>query len=307
LKFVLHAQEETMAPKTKSKKQIKRKSPVTKLSGKASAKLGKSVSKPSKKPVEPTRAMVLIHGAGSFPKSDVEAIAAKIKQLYGKPLQTQVAYYADWETRCSQVSVAVELPGADDFRTAFRAELQKRYDALPLSARPLVAEGVGDPNSVGGLAMLGILTNEVIAYLFKPSATQCIQQTLVQALQATKNFDEVVIVSHSLGTVVAFDVLKQKAGTYPIAHWITFGSPLAKLRVTGIRDDTLGQVTEQSVKTWYNVFDTTDIVADVISPSFPQPGYRIHDIFVEVASTMPDAHDYFNNAESLRLIVQALG
>ena len=61
------------------------------------------------------------------------------------------------------------------------------------------------------------------------------------------------------------------------------------------------------MKNWYNVFDTTDIVADAISPSFPRPGYRIHDIFVEVANSMPEAHDYFNNSETLRLIVEALG
>lgn len=295
-----------MAPKTRSKKQIKRKSPVTKLSGKASAKPGKAVSKPSKKPVEPTRAMVLVHGVGKFPRSDPEKVAAKIKHLYAKPLETFVAYYADWDEQLSSLSIQAELPGALEFKQAFRAELQKQYNALPPMARPVVAAGIWDADNVGGLEVLGHLTREITAYFFKPNATAIMQKPLIQALQQARRFDEIYLVSHSLGTVVAFDVLKQMANQFPVVQWITLGCPLGKLRRVGMRDAGLGKITEATVENWYNVFDTTDIVADAISPAFPLPGYRIHDIFVEVASAMPGAHDYFNNAESLRLIVESI-
>jgi len=291
-----------MVTKKESKTLTQQRVRPTELLGKASGKIGKSL----KKPAEPTQALIVVHGAGKFPQSHIDDIAAKIKQLYGKPLETFVAYYADWDEHLSPLSIQAELPGAVEFKQEFRAELQKQYNALPPSARPIVAEGIWDADSVGGLEVLGILTREITAYLFKPTATAIIQKPLVQALQQARRFDEIYLVSHSLGTVVAFDVLKQMANQFPIAKWITLGCPLGKLRRVGARDAGLGKITDQTVKTWYNVFDTTDIVADAISPAFPLPGYRIHDIFVEVASTMPDAHDYFHNAESLRLIVESM-
>jgi hypothetical protein len=295
-----------MAPKTKSKKTVVKSVSATGLLGEASGRLGQSESEPGKKVGrKPNKALVLVHGAGKFPKSHVEAIAADIKATYGKPIDTFVAYYADWDQQLV-ASVAVESIEAQDFKQAFRAELQKQSDALAPLAHPVTATIVPSQDDVGGLELASVLTNQIASYLFNPVVTHIIQAPLLQVLDQVSNYKEIILISHSMGTVVAFDVLKQVADQYPITLWITLGCPLGKLRRVGVRDDHLGKITEQVVENWYNVFDNTDIVADPISPAFPEPGYRIHDIFVEVANKMPEAHDYFNNPETMRWIVQAI-
>ena len=295
-----------MTPKTKSKKQVVTSVSATDLLGNASGRLGQSASTQARRVGRRSnKALVLIHGAGKFPRSHIEDIAADIKATYGKPIDTFVAYYADWDEKTA-ISVAIESTEVQDFKQAFRAELRKQQDALSPSPNPVNANIVPNQDNVGGLELARVLTNQVASYLFNPAVRQIIQAPLLQALDEVSQYKEIILISHSMGTIVAFDVLKQVADQYPISLWITLGCPLGKLRRVGVRDDNLGKITEQVVENWYNVFDTTDIVADAISPVFPEPGYRIHDIFVEVADGMPDAHDYFNNHETMRWIAQAI-
>ncbi|MBM3127583.1 MAG: hypothetical protein FJ009_02995 [Chloroflexi bacterium] len=71
-------------------------------------------------------------------------------------------------------------------------------------------------------------------------------------------------------------------------------------------DDDLGAITAQTVARWYNLYDTTDWIADPLGPAFPKPGYRLHDIFVNVAFDPISSHDYFNNRETIQMFADAL-
>jgi len=151
------------------------------------------------------------------------------------------------------------------------------------------------------------ITQEVAEYFFTPGVRAGIQARLTTKLdQAKQQSGEIVIASLSLGTVVCFDVLKQFANRYPISIWFTTGSPIAKLRRVGRYDDNLGAITAQNVARWHNVYDTTDWIADPLGPAFPKPGYRLHDIFVNVASDPVASHDYFNNRETIQVFADAL-
>jgi len=88
--------------------------------------------------------------------------------------------------------------------------------------------------------------------------------------------------------------------------WFTTGSPIAKLRAVRRYDDDLGAITAQTVARWYNLYDTTDWIADPLGPAFPKPGYRLHDIFVNVAFDPISSHDYFNNRETIQMFADAL-
>jgi hypothetical protein len=149
--------------------------------------------------------------------------------------------------------------------------------------------------------------NDSADYFFDAGARAEIQARLIEKLdEAKRQAHTIVIASHSLGTVVCFDVLKQYADRYKISVWFTTGSPLAKLRRIGKYDDDLGTLTTQNVAWWYNVYDTTDWVADPLGPAFPKPGYRLHDIFVNVGCDPVASHDYFNNRETVQMLANAL-
>ena len=149
--------------------------------------------------------------------------------------------------------------------------------------------------------------NEITGYLFNPNAYNAIQKRMRDGLdQAAQNGDAIVIASHSLGTVVAFDALHAIGARYNVSTFFTMGSPLAKLRRLGSRGTDLGQITSDHVKEWLNLYDTTDPIANVLGPAFPLPGYRLRDVFVDVSTDPIPSHDYFRNAETLATIAAAL-
>lgn len=94
---------------------------------------------------------------------------------------------------------------------------------------------------------------EVFVYSERAYATKAIN-----ALVEEKLTDEpTVVVGHSLGTVVAYNVLRASKGR-DLRGLITVGSPLG-LRTLA---PTLGVLTNPAAKTgWYNAFDPTDVVA----------------------------------------------
>ncbi len=141
----------------------------------------------------------------------------------------------------------------------------------------------------------------VIRYLFDDQLQKAIKQRRIDVLDsAKKDYVEIILVSHSLGTVVAFDVPRDCAGSYPIRRFVTMGSPLRKLHVTGCHPIDLGAITAQTVPFWRNVYDTSDLVADATGPAFP--GYLVEDVFVQVGDLPLPSHDYWRNRQVLNMI-----
>ncbi len=248
------------------------------------------------------RVMVMIHGAGPFPPDWYKPLVAAIEQELGHPFDYLPVYFADVGTRRAALA---DSPSKAKFKAAFQKELQKSFQAttstLPAHRRGR-AVAVRSP-----LQTYAMTTQHVADYFFSPALRAAIQARLIEKLdEARKKFDEIVLVAHSLGTVVSFDVLKQYAGRYNLVAFFTAGSPIAKLRRLGKYDERLGAIDYQHVRRWYNVYDTTDWVADPLGPAFPKPGYRVFDVFVDVG-VLPDAsHDYLNNRETIQLFAEAM-
>ena len=161
-------------------------------------------------------------------------------------------------------------------------------------------------DAMGGLD-LALVISEVFKYLANSTVLSAIQSRLKKKLdQAALEYDEIVLVSHSLGTVVAFDVLHDCADQYAkVTHWFTLGCPLVKVMRIGQRQD-LGKINYGTVKHWFNIYDSTDIVANAIGPSFCRPGFLLHDIFVDIARQALPSHDYFTNPQTLEYIAAAM-
>jgi hypothetical protein len=168
------------------------------------------------------------------------------------------------------------------------------------------------------IAGIGPTIEDVCVYLYGNATLQAaFRQKLIDQLHAAQKFDEVILISHSLGTVIAFDVLNAWTEPTPkIPVWFTMGCPLAKaLRLDSGRQP---QLNCPNVDRWYNVYNTNDLVANPLSPIFalldspssPNRRNSVYDIFVQ--AKVPNnidpivAHDYYANDNALRVVADAI-
>jgi len=109
----------------------------------------------------------------------------------------------------------------------------------------------------GSGASIAIATNDVYQYLRNPGVRDTIDKGVREALSAS---DENVVVSHSLGTVVAYTMIGRegKQANWRVPFFMTLGSPLA---ITMIKNSIKPIKTPDVVKEWVNALDVTDVVA----------------------------------------------
>ncbi|MBI9034235.1 MAG: hypothetical protein JEZ03_07170 [Bacteroidales bacterium] len=113
-------------------------------------------------------------------------------------------------------------------------------------------------------------TNSNINHNGNPNKTKdLIQSRLLQVLEKYKT-DNIMLVSHSMGTIIAFDVLSWKLSTFSVHSFITMGSPLGLpmvvSKIAAEQNQKLNgeshMVSPEGVsKFWYNFSDITDKVA----------------------------------------------
>ncbi|MGE5263907.1 MAG: hypothetical protein ACM3S0_11040, partial [Acidobacteriota bacterium] len=179
------------------------------------------------------------------------------------------------------------------------AQLRRIFPSIPV---PDSGSMLTSGSAMGGLS-LDLVAKQVWYYLFNDQVRTEIQSRLKTGLEtAMQQFDDIVLVSHSLGTLVAFDVLHDSADIFNrVSYWVTMGCPLVKVQRLGQRGD-LGKISYLTIRRWYNIYDTTDIVANSLGPLFPSMNYFLYDIFVDVAKDPLPAHDYTTNPETLDIL-----
>jgi pimeloyl-ACP methyl ester carboxylesterase len=274
------------------------------LAGKRLSSLGQAQAAPG---AAGRKVVVFLHGAGNSHPDYSRPWVEELSKRVG-PFASIAAYYADALNSSASVKAFAAAPNSEEevrFEAAFRDQLRRAYDSIPPMQRTprVTAFALGDV-----AAAFSAITRQVSVYMFNRNLATEIQNCVVEALeQAMANYDDIVFVSHSLGSVIAFDVLREMGERYnKISSWFTTGCPLGKLRRIGMRGDDLGGITPQNVARWYNIYDSTDLIADALGPFFPRPGFRLHDIFVDIARDPIAAHDYLRNAETLDLIAEAM-
>lgn len=248
------------------------------------------------------KVIVNIHGAGKQMSNFSDPTIERLTVVMGEKPAFVPCWYADLSNVGSPVlGLGAEPVSAKEI--AFEGELARQIER---TADQVGADGTG-PDNLGlfdgrsFLASVPDLANDLRNYFFVAKVHDAIRQRLINTLTtASQNFDEILLVSHSLGTVVSYDVLHDHADQFKIAVWVTMGSPLKKVRRMGLRDDNLGKIDETTVPLWRNLYDTHDLVADAIGPQFPS--YPIQDVFYPIANTAIEAHDYWGNARVVQLI-----
>lgn len=145
----------------------------------------------------------------------------------------------------------------------------------------------------------------VVAYFTSSRMQESIRNRLRAALNAaTRQGHEVVLVSQSLGCLIAFDVLREEAHRHRIHTWFTMGCALGTLVWSGRRPSDLGAISTDTVRHWRNLYSEKDPIGEPLSAAFP--GYPISDELVVAGDDPLTAHRYWDNPHVARLIAEAL-
>jgi hypothetical protein len=126
-----------------------------------------------------------------------------------------------------------------------------------------IAAGIDSRWGAASAATLSVVTHDVHVYLKNVAIAKIIDDGVRQALPPNS---ESVIVSHSLGTVIAYKLLKTEgeANGWRVPAFITLGSPLAvtpirnKIKPTKFPECIIGA---EGFAGWLNARDPKDIVA----------------------------------------------
>lgn len=108
-----------------------------------------------------------------------------------------------------------------------------------------------------GTAALFLATRDVYHYLGNPGIQTRIETGVTAALEG---HGECVVVAHSLGSVVAYNVIARAGASrsWSVPAYITVGSPLA---VDPVKERLRPLVRPAEMTTWFNAYDPDDVVA----------------------------------------------
>jgi hypothetical protein len=109
----------------------------------------------------------------------------------------------------------------------------------------------------GSGASVALFTRDVFQYLTKGGIRDHIEAGVLQAINPN---EPTVVVAHSLGTVVAYNLLRREGKTrnWDVPLFMTLGSPLG---VSRIRQSLAPTTYPACAKNWFNAFDERDVVA----------------------------------------------
>lgn len=240
---------------------------------------------------------VYVHGAGQ--QEEATLLKRRLDgAIFGGPQgdRTHLGYYSDILHGPSKPSGGLErLPGADplalaanprtslpdlanaiagrrpggleragdDRRVRLAEALLARADAVAEEEPKLVYSGLEGRRfpDVGFRIVVGILARDVIRYLFE-DIDDDVRAPVRAALRAAR--DPVLVIAHSLGTIVTFDVLSEPAfANRDIVRLVTLGCPLGIENVQDELRDRAGQPhpIPPALKSWHNLADKRDPVA----------------------------------------------
>lgn len=256
------------------------------------------------------KVIVFVHGASAASKDYFREPLAGLGALLGAEPAAVSVWFADLvNDRAANNGARRKKQEALDgdevwnFKAAFSMLVQSDFNALPQYDRHNAAFNM--PAQFLAQIIASDL-NPVARYLFSAKTFNAVQTRMRDGLNRALGLgDEIVIASHSLGSVVAFDALRETAANSNVASFITLGSPLSKLRRLNIRTADLGAI-PGNVGEWLNLYDSTDPIANALGPVFPSRPFRLRDIFVDVETDPIRAHDYFHNEETLAELAAAM-
>ena len=177
----------------------------------------------------------------------------------------------------------------------------ERLDAVPSSA-PEARELLGPVGQAAFRAFVKLAFKDVYAYFFgrDKEAMRAVVRSTLAGLE-----DPVVIVGHSLGSILSYDVLRESA-RQPLAIplLVTVGSPLGVAEVQALVEQPL--LVPAGVAAWRNASDPRDVVAldHTLRPEYAPPE-RCTDVFVRNDSATHHAICQYLHAAAVQEPIRA--
>ncbi|MGB4779291.1 hypothetical protein [Microbacterium sp.] len=181
----------------------------------------------------------------------------------------------------SAVRATWKRPDKDSLRKA-QTSYVARMAFLESQLRP-IANGVPawvQPPELATVPTLGALLDDARNYARSAEVRAAVHSIVLASLEAVPAGSRVVILAHSLGSVVAADIVKKLPEGLHIPVLVTIGSPLGA--ITEFRGRDLDEYPFDRLGAWVNIFDPRDPVTG---------GRGIGDRFrwvVDVAVTLQD-------------------
>lgn len=255
--------------------------------------------------------LILVHGIAQDPAGGAALHAAWRELLLANAsapgllahTATSMAFYADILDAASRskqvIAMGPDGQAEDPDELAFlSAGISQIARAMAIGPAELAAAQPGDQgrqaiaqSGVIGRALVGALAaietrwpeaglialkvlKQVYVYLSRPATRQAIDQRLIDELdRAAAAGEQAIVIAHSLGTVIAFTVLRALAGAHhAVPQLVTLGSPLA---IAAIKNRIHPPFCRpENVRAWANFFDCGDPVTlgRALSEDFFGPG-----------------------------------
>lgn len=163
----------------------------------------------------------------------------------------------------------------------------------------------------GSGAGIALATKDVYQYLKNPAVQQEIDEGVAQAFTPGV---ETIVVSHSLGTVVAYNLLRREGHRrgWKVPLFITLGSPLGVTEIRRTMSASGALRCPECASAWFNAMDERDVVAlFALTPrAFPlDPANPAIENKTDVRNRTDNRHGisgYLDDAEVARRIHAAL-
>lgn len=152
-----------------------------------------------------------------------------------------------------------------------------------------------------GARTLELFTRDVFVYCSYPG----VRDEIDRIVRAALTEQPTVIIAHSLGSVVAYNVLRTDPRRLQVPALITVGSPLG---VRAVRDN-FRPLRNPPVGAWYNAYDSHDVVAlyPLDSTNFPiQPAIRNLGAIDNHTDNRHGIDGYLDDVTVARWVVSAL-
>ena len=108
----------------------------------------------------------------------------------------------------------------------------------------------------GGLSQAAI--EEVLRDVFLYTTRAGVRDAIDDVVKAHLTEEPTIVIAHSLGTVVAYNVLRSDPRPLQVPLLVTVGCPLG---IRAIRDQLVPVRSPKAVHSWYNAYDPRDVVA----------------------------------------------
>jgi hypothetical protein len=257
--------------------------------------------------------VILVHGIGDQKPDWSKKFRNKLKIVLGQSSTRVVindAYWATlstWEKPPVTTLAAARGAGDAEFENNIRNQAFRQISLVLEADMPVRSLTFGPGNIIdkikNAFGSAGDVVEDIGNYVGSNEIRTAIQQVVHSKLaDADASNIPSLLIAHSQGTVICYDVLRQAGGNYPHLHtWITMGSPLKKFYFSGLHWGKQ-QLGIPSGLRWVNIYDPEDIVGNELKGSVSWKSPVPEDHKVDNKHNAGDPHSHWNNPAVVKII-----